>query len=216
MNKLMSALIVFAVASMFSAAQAYVQPAAAEAQNVRKVTAPATVVIIKGPASYRGNPPPRFEHPSKEEIEAKRLEFEKRLKLTDEQKKLIEEQRQKDIEEIKPFMEKMQANRKEFQKVMNDKTLTQAEKDKKIAELRSEIKEMHQYADGKRKANMEHFESILTEKQKKEFEKIKAEQKKEMEQRRKNFENKQKHNCKCKCGCGCHKKNINYAKYLVM
>lgn len=216
MNKLFSTIVLLTVVSLFSTAQAYVQPAAAEAQNAKKVTAPATIVVIKGPATYKGNPPPRFNHPTKEEIEAKRLEFEKRLKLTDEQKKLIEEQRQKDIEEIKPFMEKMQANRQEFKKVMNDKSLTQAEKDKKLAELKSELKEMHKYADGKRKANMEHFESILTEKQKKEFEKIKAEQKKEMEKRKKDFENKQKHKCNCNCGCGCHKKNVNYAKYLVM
>ena len=34
---------------------------------------------------------------------------------------------------------------------------------------------------------MKNFESVLTEKQKKEFEKIKQEQKKEMKKRRKNF-----------------------------
>lgn len=215
MNKLFSTIVLLAVVSLFSTAQAYVQPAAAEAQNVKKVTAPTTIVVIKGPATYKGIPP-RFNQPSKEELEAKRLEFEKRLKLTEEQKKLIEEQRQKDIAEIKPFMEKMKTNRDEFRRVMNDKSLTQAEKDKKLAELKSELKEMHKYADGKRKANMEHFESILTEKQKKEFEKIKAEQKKEMEKRKKDFEKKQKHNCNCNCGCGCHKKNVNYAKYLVM
>ena len=49
----------------------------------------------------------KFKHqgPSKAEIEAKKLEFEKRLNLTEEQKLQIEKNKQKDKEKIKPLFE---------------------------------------------------------------------------------------------------------------
>ena len=58
---------------------------------------------------------------------------------------------------------------------------------KQKKELKNEIKELKLQADNCRKENMKNFEAILTEEQKIEFEKIKAEQKQEMEKRRKEF-----------------------------
>lgn len=125
--------------------------------------------------------------PSKEEMEQKKAEFEKRLNLTDEQKKQIEENRAKDTEKIKPIMEKIHIKRNELHKILNNQSLSQTEKDQKAQVIKNEIRKLKQQADKYHKENMRRFEEILTEEQKQEFEKIKEEQKQEMEQRRKKF-----------------------------
>ena len=124
---------------------------------------------------------------SKAEIEAKKAEFEKRLKLTDEQKKTIEENRIKDREKIKPILDEIHSNQMELQKIKEDKSLSEEEKDKKIFETKKNIKDLRDKANLCRKENMQNFESVLTEKQKKEFEKIKTEQKKLIEKKKKEF-----------------------------
>jgi len=131
--------------------------------------------------------PPRFEHPSKAEMDAKKAEFEKRLNLTETQKKKIETQKAKDREKIKPIMDKMRANHEEMRKIKFDPTLSQKDKEKKITKLQKERNSLKQKADKCRKDNMKSFESILTSSQKAEFAKIKSEQKKEMAQRKKEF-----------------------------
>lgn len=128
------------------------------------------------------------QRPSKEEMEAKKAEFEKRLKLTDNQKKQIEIQKNKDREKIKPVMDEIHTKKQEFKTIIDDSSLSQAEKDKQLKKVKDDLRELKMKADSMRKDNMNNFESILTEKQKKEFSKIKEEQKKDMEQRKKNFE----------------------------
>lgn len=142
-----------------------------------------------------GHPKPHFEgkHPSKAEMEAKRIEFEKRLKLTDKQKQQIELQKQQDREKIKPIIEQIHLKKQEFNKIKNDSNLSQENKDKKLKEVRDDLRNLKIQADSLRKENMQNFENILTEKQKKEFSKIKEEQRKEMDQRRKAFEKNHKH-----------------------
>ncbi len=137
-------------------------------------------------------PPPQFKgkHPSKAEMEAKKVEFEKRLKLTDEQKKQIEANRIQDREKIKPIFEELKAKHQEMKKIDSDTTLSAEEKAQKKDVIRQDIKELKLKADNCRKENMQNFESILTEKQKKEFTKIKEEQQKEMEKRKQHFEKK--------------------------
>ena len=140
-----------------------------------------------------GKPGPKhFErkHPSKAEMEAKKAEIEKRLKLTDEQKNEIELQKQKDREKIKPIFDEIQLKKKEFKTVLEDESLSQQYKELKLKEIKDSLRELKGQAEAVRKDNMTNFENILTEKQKKEFSKIKEEQKKEMEQRRKAFEKK--------------------------
>lgn len=131
--------------------------------------------------------------PSPEEIQAKKVEFEKRLKLTDEQKAQIELQKQQDREKIKPIIDELITKKNEFKTVISDDSLSQAEKEKKLGEIKKDLKELKLQADTLRKENMTNFENLLTEKQKKEFSKIKEEQKKEMEKRRKAFEKQRKH-----------------------
>ena len=126
-------------------------------------------------------------HPNKEEMEAKKIEIEKRLNLTDSQKKKIESYKEKDREKIKPIIEKIKTNREEMRKVKFDPTISRSEKEKKIEKLQKERKSLKEKANKCREENMKNFESVLTPEQKEEFEKIKAEQRKQMEERRKEF-----------------------------
>lgn len=126
-------------------------------------------------------------HPSKAEMEKKKAEFEKRLKLTDEQKKQIQENRKLGHEKVKPLMEQKQAKMQEIKKIYRDNTLTQEQKKEKTVLLKSDIKKLNEKANKYREDDMKAFENILTDKQKKEFAKIKAEQKKEMEKRKAEF-----------------------------
>lgn len=128
----------------------------------------------------------------KAEMAAKKAEFEKRLNLTDEQKKKIAENKAKDKEKIKPIMDSLKQKKEELNKVYEDTTISEEEKAQKISELRKDIKNLKAQKVEIYKANMKNFESILTDKQKAEFAKIKAEQKKEMEKHRKQFAKKGK------------------------
>ncbi len=129
--------------------------------------------------------------PSKAEMDAKKAEFEKRLNLTEKQKKQIEENRKKDHEKVKPLFDQMRDKKHELRKIKRDNTISPKDKEKKIGKLKSEIKMLNEKADEYRQENMKKFESILTEEQKQEFAKIKEEQKKEMERRRAEFEGRQ-------------------------
>lgn len=129
-------------------------------------------------------------HPSRAEMEKKKAEFEKRLKLTDEQKQKIENNRHQGHEQVKPIMEQQRLKMQEIKKIYKDNTLTQEQKEQKAATLKEEINKLKEQANAYREQNIKDFESILTEKQKKEFAKIKQEQKKDMEKRRAEFEKK--------------------------
>ena len=111
-----------------------------------------------------------------------KVDFDKKLKLTDEQKAQAKELRQKGHEQMKPIMDQSMAKRKEL------KAAIDANKDYKTIEtLKNEIKELDKQAHEIRKQNMKDFESILTKKQKKELEKIKKEGRKKFEQAHKNM-----------------------------
>lgn len=137
-------------------------------------------------------PPPPHEfmgkRPSKEEMEAKKLEFERRLNLTEAQKKQIEADKQKDRETIKPIIERTKTLKRELHEIDENTTLSQQEKEAKVQKMKSELRELHILANKCRKENMQRFEAILTDKQKAEFSKIKEEQKQEMEKRRLEYE----------------------------
>ncbi len=129
-------------------------------------------------------------HPSKAEMEKKKAEFEKRLKLTDEQKQQIQENRKQGHEKVKPIFEQKQEKLKEIKKIYKDTTLTKEEKQEKTAPLKADVKKLNEQANAYREENMKAFEAILTDKQKKEFNKIKQEQKKDMEKRKAEFSKK--------------------------
>ncbi len=144
---------------------------------------------IKGPHHHKHF---RGPHPSKAEMEAKKLEFEKRLNLSEAQKQQIEIQKKADREKIKPVIDQIKLKKQEYKAVQADSTLSQAEKNKKLTSIKKEMKELKFKAEKLRKQNMESFESVLTDQQKKEFSQIKKEQKQKMEERRKQFEERKK------------------------
>ncbi len=139
-----------------------------------------------------------------QKMEAKKQEFENKLKLTDEQKAQAKEIRLKGHEQMKPVFEKIKANRTEAKSVVESQ-LTDQEKAQKLNNLREELKVLKKEARDIRIKNMQEFEAILTPKQKKTLEKMKKEGK----------ENFKKHHPKrppcnpcppCKKDCDCDKK----------
>lgn len=114
--------------------------------------------------------------PSKADIE----KFEKRLKLTDEQKAQAKAIHQKGFEEMKPIMDKIKLKREEIAAISRTKLMPE-DQAARIAEVRKEIRTLKRQAHEIRVKNMREFESILTKKQLKEFEKMKAEGRKKFD-----------------------------------
>ena len=176
----MSALAVLFAVSMNSVSYANDCPMAEQGQ------------VMKMEHQHKGFGAPHHKHfkgkrPSKAEMEAKKAEFEKRLNLTDEQKAQIEKNKQNDREKMKPIMQKMHEKRTEIMGIKTDPALAPHEKVEKTAPLEKDLIDLKLKANELRKKNMEAFEKLLTAEQKAEFEKIKEEQKQEMEKRRQHF-----------------------------
>lgn len=146
--------------------------------------------LVMTPAFAAQNPAPQptpdntpvVEHRKQPSPEAmkRRAEFEKRLKLTDEQKAQAKEIRQKGHEEMKPIMDKIQEKRQEIRAVKLTK-MTQRAQEERIAELHKEIGALKRHAHELRMKNMQEFESILTKKQLKELKKMKKEGRKKFD-----------------------------------
>lgn len=116
------------------------------------------------PPHFEGQRPPQMERPNIEE----------RLNLTEEQKQKAHEIRMNGQEKMKHIFAKMQAKKQEIKQVA-DSNLSQAKKDKKIAQLKEELQTIKNEAKTIRTENRKEFEAILTTEQKAEFEKIKQE-----------------------------------------
>ena len=113
-----------------------------------------------------------------------KADFEKRLKLTDEQKTKAKEIHKKGFDEIKPIMDSLRLKHEEIEAVKRSSLAPEAQAEK-IVKLRKECGELKHKARTVQMKNMKEFEAILTEKQKKELKKIK-------EEGRKNFAKKHK------------------------
>lgn len=133
------------------------------------------------------------------DFQKRHVEFEKRLKLTDEQKAKAKELRQKGFEEMKPVMDKIKEKRQEIEAVKLSRMAVQAQNEK-IEQLKQEIgalkKEMHRI----RMENMKKFEALLTKSQLKELKKMKEEGRKKFDK-----EFKKQHHPKFgpRPGCNC-------------
>lgn len=128
---------------------------------------------VKAPAQFEYKKPPM-------RPDVKRAEFEKRLKLTDEQKAQAKEIRKKGHEEMKPVMEQIKLKRQEAETVKLSRISTEMQKEKLDA-INVEMRNLHKQAHELRMKNMKEFESILTAKQKRELEKMKKEGRKQFE-----------------------------------
>ena len=194
MNKkiLLSSVIVMSMLLAYNAGYT------AEKQTANPAAVKKVVVQENAAQLQKKLPPPEFKagnhemrppFHSKEEMEAKKAEIDKRLNLTEEQKLQIGKNKEKDRKKIKPIIDKIHADKKELHDIYDNETLTRAEKDKKAKKYKKDLAKQKVLADKYRKENMKSFESVLTTEQKVEFEKIKQEQKAEMEKRKAEFEN---------------------------
>lgn len=165
---IMASVLVFA-----SAAMCYAEDTA------QKVAAPA-----KTPAVTTQQAPEFKKPPRKPEFKKRQDAFEKRLKLTDEQKAKAKEIRQRGHEQMKPIIEKLKEKRMEIEAVKRSRMAAQMQQEK-IAELQKEIRALKHAAHELRMQNMKEFEAILTKKQLKELRKMKEEGRKNFEKRHK-------------------------------
>ena len=152
---------------------------ASDTAVITEKTAPAAEQVQTPPAR------PDFKKPPvNPEFKKRQADFEKRLKLTDEQKAQAEEIRQKGIEQIKPVMEQIKTKRQEAEAVKRSKMAVEMQQEK-LAEIHKEIKALKMKAHELRMQNMKDFEAILTKKQQKELKKMKEEGRKNFEKRHK-------------------------------
>jgi len=99
-------------------------------------------------------------------------EFEKKLKLTDEQKVKVKAIRDAEKEQIKSVLDKIGEKMKEEKAVM-DKRLTFDERQAALAPIRKDIHELRSEIHKIKSENKAKFESVLTSKQVKKLEKMK-------------------------------------------
>lgn len=114
----------------------------------------------------------------------RKAEFEKRLKLTDEQKAKAEAIRKKGMEQMKPLMVKLQEKKGEIEGIKQSKLL-ERDKQAQIEQLQKEIMALKRGMHELRMQNMKEFESLLTAKQLKELKKMKNEGRKKFEKEHK-------------------------------
>ena len=129
----------------------------------------------KNPCDKMHTPP--MGHPDK-------AAFEKRLKLTDEQKAQAKEIHKKGFEKIKPIMDKIELKKEEIEAVKRSSLAPEVQA-KRIVSLRKDIRELKHQAREVQMKNMKEFEAILTDSQKEELKKIKEEGRKKFEKEHK-------------------------------
>lgn len=120
--------------------------------------------------------------PSKEQCLKNRQSFEKRLNLTEEQKTKAKKIHQKGAKQMKSLMDKKIELKKEIRTIKKsdlDETKKHEQISKKFKEMRKLDKKAHQI----RKQNGKDFEKILTDEQKNELAKMKAEGRKRFEKK---------------------------------
>lgn len=143
-------------------------------------TTPAAPQVSQPCVAGKPAPPCCKKPPKNEEFKKRHEQFEKRLKLTDEQKAKAEQIRQKGHEQMKPIIDKIQEKKAEIEAVKRSKLAAKAQQEK-IEQLHKDIRALKKEAHELRMQNMKEFESILTAKQQKELKKMKEEGRKKFE-----------------------------------
>lgn len=190
---LLSSVIIMSILLAYNAGYTAEKQTAAPEKKVQvQENAPQLQKKLPPPEFKAGNFAMKPPFHSREEMEAKKAEIDRRLNLTEEQKAQIEKNKEKDRKNIKPVIDKIHADRKELHEIYGNETLTHAEKDKKAQKYKKDLAKQKALADKYRKENMKNFEAVLTPEQKAEFAKIKQEQKAEMEKRKAEFEQRRK------------------------
>lgn len=148
------------------------------------VFALSTTVSAQETPAVKGKPANSLQKTVKPQPNKKRVDFDKRLKLTDEQKVQAKEIRKKGFEQLKPIVDKIKDKKQQIETVKLSKISVQVQQER-INKLNKEILELRKTAHEIRVQNMKEFEAILTKKQLKELNKIKEEGRKKYEQERK-------------------------------
>lgn len=169
---ILASLIAFAASTQCIAAETTTTPAAPAIPTKKVECAEKTLP----PEMHR---PPRG-HECNCKQEAKKAEFEKRLKLTDEQKAQAKAIREKGRQAMEPVMEKIKQKHDEIRAVRLSRIAPQMQEEK-INAIKGELKELKRQAHELRIKNAKEFESILTKKQLKELKKMKDEGRKKFE-----------------------------------
>lgn len=134
-----------------------------------------------GPPSGDCPPPP----PGMHKPAPPRVDLDKKLKLTDEQKVKAREIRMQGHKEIKPLFEKLKSKQEQKRALMNS-TISKKEQIEMIDKLNDDISSLKRQIHEIRVKNMKEFESILTPKQKKTLDKIKMESRRDFKKHHKN------------------------------
>lgn len=126
----------------------------------------------------QGGPPPcGFNKPCNK---PPRINLDEKLKLTDKQKEQAKQLRMQGREQMEPIMSAIRTKQEQKQLIKNSKDLTTEAKLEQVEKLNTQIDALHKQARDLRLKNERDFESILTQKQKKELDKIKSEKRKNM------------------------------------
>lgn len=114
----------------------------------------------------------------------KKENFDKKLKLTDEQKAKAKELRKESFEKMKPIMEQIKTKHQEIGKIKKSDIAEDAKREQ-IHAIAKELRPLEKQAGEIRRQNMKDFEALLSKKQLKELNKIKKEGRKEFEKNHK-------------------------------
>ena len=114
---IMASVLVFAISAMCFAGETAVQT----------TTDTAATPAVSTPAAPEVKKPPR-----NPEFKKRQEAFEKRLKLTDEQKAQAKELRQKSFEQMKPIMEKIKEKHQEIEAVKRSRMAVEMQQEKLI------------------------------------------------------------------------------------
>lgn len=142
-----------------------------------------SAVLFVGSIQAQAAENPNLQHKNAFVQQQKNREtFEQRLKLTDKQKEKAKNIHEKGASQMKPVMKKIGDLRNEIVEIKKS-DLTEQAKQEKVSKKLQEIKKLDTKAREIRKQNNQEFENLLTDEQKVELQKMKAEG-------RKNFEKK--------------------------
>ena len=113
-----------------------------------------------------------------------KINMDEKLKLTDKQKEQAKQLRKQGREQMEPIMNAIKTKYEQKELIKRSNDITTEAKLEQIEKLNSQINTLHKQAHDLRLKNERDFEAILTAKQKKELDKIKADARKNMEKQR--------------------------------
>ena len=129
-------------------------------------------------------PPPSGDRPCCEKpacpVEGPKVDIEKKLKLTPEQIAKSQALRMEAREQMRPIMYAIKTKTEQKEIIKHNASLTAAAQCEQVEKLNNQINELRKQADDIRMKNEKDFEALLTPKQKKVLDKVKADARKDM------------------------------------